>query len=413
MTGIFRDWLIQQGMTDGAATNVGWLATGLAVFILALASNYIARRFLLTGISYFVKKTRTEWDDALMKRKVFTRLSHLAPALVIYFTADLFGPLQGILQRLSMVYMIIVGLIVFDSFVNAIVDIYNTYPIARQKPIKGYAQVVKIVLSIFIVIIAVAVLMNRSPWMLLSGFGAMTAVLLLVFKDTILGLVASIQLSMNDMVQIGDWIEMPKFGADGAVIDVTLHTIKVQNWDKTIVTIPSYSMISDSFKNWRGMSESGGRRIKRALDIDLTSVKFCTAEMLDRYEKFQLIADYIKTRREEITRYNVEHQIDTSELVNGRNMTNLGTFRAYVSAYLRNHPKVHQGMTFLIRYLTPGDHGQPLEIYVFSNDQDWARYEGIQADIFDHLFAVVPLFDLRLFQSPSGNDVRALVGKRE
>ena len=413
MTGIFRDWLIQQGMTDGAATNVGWLATGLAVFILALASNYIARRFLLTGISYFVKKTRTEWDDALMKRKVFTRLSHLAPALVIYFTADLFGPLQGILQRLSMVYMIIVGLIVFDSFVNAIVDIYNTYPIARQKPLKGYAQVVKIVLSIFIVITAVAVLMNRSPWMLLSGFGAMTAVLLLVFKDTILGLVASIQLSMNDMVQIGDWIEMPKFGADGDVIDVTLHTVKVQNWDKTIVTIPSYSMISDSFKNWRGMSESGGRRIKRALDIDLTSVKFCTAEMLDRYEKFQLIADYIKTRREEITLYNVEHQIDTSELVNGRNMTNLGTFRAYASAYLRNHPKVHQGMTFLIRYLTPGDHGQPLEIYVFSNDQDWARYEGIQADIFDHLFAVVPLFDLRLFQSPSGNDVRALVGKRE
>ncbi len=413
MTGIFRDWLIQQGMTDGAATNVGWLATGLAVFILALASNYIARRFLLTGISYFVKKTRTEWDDALMKRKVFTRLSHLAPALVIYFTADLFGPLQGILQRLSMVYMIIVGLIVFDSFVNAIVDIYNTYPIARQKPIKGYAQVVKIVLSIFIVIVAVAVLMNRSPWMLLSGFGAMTAVLLLVFKDTILGLVASIQLSMNDMVQIGDWIEMPKFGADGDVIDVTLHTVKVQNWDKTIVTIPSYSMISDSFKNWRGMSESGGRRIKRALDIDLTSVKFCTAEILDRYEKFQLIADYIKTRREEITLYNVEHQIDTSELVNGRNMTNLGTFRAYASAYLRNHPKVHQGMTFLIRYLTPGDHGQPLEIYVFSNDQDWARYEGIQADIFDHLFAVVPLFDLRLFQSPSGNDVRALVGKRE
>jgi miniconductance mechanosensitive channel len=217
---------------------------------------------------------------------------------------------------------------------------------------------------------------------------------LLVFKDSILGLVASVQLSSNDMVRIGDWIEMPKYGADGDVIDVTLHTVKVQNWDKTITTIPAYSLISNSFKNWRGMTESGGRRIKRAIYIDMASIKFCTKEMLNRFEKFQLISEYIKSKRKEIARYNKEHNIDTSELINGRNLTNVGSFRAYVAAYLHNHPKIHRGLTFLVRHLSPGENGLPIEIYVFSNDQVWANYEAIQADIFDHILGVVPLFDL-------------------
>jgi len=267
---------------------------------------------------------------------------------------------------------------------------------------------VRIFIFVFLGIIALATLMDRSPWLLLSGLGAMTAVLLLIFRDTILGLVASVQLSSNDMVRIGDWIEMPKYGADGDVVDVTLHTVKVRNWDKTITSIPAYQLISDSFKNWRGMSESGGRRIKRAIDIDMTSVRFCDAEMLARFEKFQLITNYVQQRRQEIADYNQAHSIDTSYLINGRHMTNLGTFRAYLVAYLRSHPKIHQDMTFLIRQLPPTATGLPMEIYVFSNDQEWANYEAIQADIFDHVVSVVPLFDLRVFQSPSGYDFRGL-----
>jgi miniconductance mechanosensitive channel len=231
---------------------------------------------------------------------------------------------------------------------------------------------------------------------------------MLIFKDTILGFVASIQLSGHDMVRIGDWIEMPKYGADGDVIDVSIHTVKVRNWDKTITTIPTYSLVSDAFKNWRGMSESGGRRIKRALHIDLNSIKFCTDEMLERFKKFSLLRDYISSRQEEISRYNQEHKTDTSQLINGRRQTNIGVFRAYIIAYLKNHPKIHKNMTFLVRHLEPTEHGLPVQIYVFSNDQVWANYESIQADIFDHLLAAVPEFELRVFQNPTGHDFASL-----
>ncbi|MFQ5453906.1 MAG: mechanosensitive ion channel family protein [Candidatus Zixiibacteriota bacterium] len=411
MINILKNWLVKQGISENFAGYISLAGEALVIIIIAFLSNYVAKKFLLAGVSYFIKKSRTKWDDFLLKQKVFRHLSHLAPALVIYFSAHLFPPVQDIIQRFSMVYMILVGLLVFNSFLNAIVDIYNTFEISYQRPIKGYIQIAKIIISVFIGIIALATLMGRDPWLLLSGLGAMTAILLLVFKDTILGLVASIQLSMNDMVRIGDWIEMPKYGADGDVIDITLHTIKVQNWDKTIATIPAYSLISDSFKNWRGMSESGGRRIKRAINIDMSSIKFCNKEMLDRFEKFQLITDYIQSKRKEIADYNNEHNINTSELINGRNMTNVGTFRAYIVAYLRNHPKVHQNMTFLIRHLPPGENGLPIEIYIFSTVQEWADYEAIQADIFDHILAIVPEFELRIFQYPTSNDFQAVVGK--
>ncbi len=408
MAEILKNWLIDQGVGEGLAGYICWLGVALGVIILAFVCNYIAKRFLLVGVRYLVKKSRTRWDDALLEHKVLTRLSHLAPALVIYFSANLFPPIQEPLRRFSTVYMMLVGLFVFNAFLSAVVDIYRTFDVSRQRPIKGYVQIVKIVVAIFLGIVIIALVMGQKPWLLLSGFGAMTAVLLLVFKDSILGLVASVQLSSNDMVRIGDWIEMPKYGADGDVIDVTLHTVKVQNWDKTITTIPAYSLISDSFKNWRGMDESGGRRIKRAVYIDMGSIKFCTEEMLDRFEKFQLITEYIRSKRREIAQYNQEHNIDTSQLINGRNLTNVGSFRAYVAAYLRHHPKIHQGLTFLVRHLPPGENGLPIEIYVFSNDQVWANYESIQADIFDHILAVVPMFDLRLFQRPTGSDFRAL-----
>lgn len=408
MIDAFEQWLIEKGFSNTLADYTSWAGAALGIIILAFLANYIAKRFLLTGVSLFVKKTKTTWDDALLRRNVFTRLSHLAPAMVFYISAQLFPPVQDTIQRLSLVYMILTGLFAFNGFLSAVVDIYNTYEVSRERPIKGYLQIAMIIISIFVGVFALATILNRSPWPLLSGLGAMTAVLLLIFKDSILGLVASVQLSANDMVRIGDWIEMPKYGADGDVIDVSLHTVKIQNWDKTITTIPSYALISDSFKNWRGMSESGGRRIKRSINLDMTSIKLCTPEMLDRFEKVQLLTDHIKSKRKEISQYNTENKIDTSEQINGRNLTNIGSFRAYIVAYLRNHPKIHKDMTFLVRQLPPGEHGLPIELYVFSNDQEWVSYEDIQADIFDHFLAVIPLFGLRVFQQPTGNDFRSL-----
>ncbi len=404
------NWLVAQGLGSGSAHNVAWPLAAVIVLLLAFVSNYIAKRFLLGAVSFLVKKSQTEWDDTLQRQKVFSRLSHLAPAMVIYASAQLFPQVTDIVERLSLVYMMLAGILVANSFLNAVVDIYRTFEISRQRPIKGYVQIAKVIIFVFVGIIAVGTLMDRSPWLLLSGLGAMTAVILLVFKDSILGLVASIQLSSNDMVRIGDWIEMPKYGADGDVVDVTLNTIKVQNWDKTITTIPAYALISDSFKNWRGMSESTGRRIKRAVDIDMATVKFCTPEMLQRFEKFELIAGDVKSKQDEVTQYNQNQNIDTSELINGRNLTNLGTFRAYLVAYLRHHPMIHQEMTFLVRQLPPGPNGLPIEIYVFSCDQDWVRYEDIQSDIFDHILAVIPEFDLRVFQHPTGHDFQAIAG---
>lgn len=405
-----RAWLSTQGMTGVAALWIGRLGSALTLILLAFIANWLAKKIVLVVLTGIVRRSPTNWDNAMLERGVFTRLSHLAPALVFYFGADAFPEIQETLQRLSLVYMMLAGLSAAYAFLDGVDDIYRGYSVSRQKPIKGYLQIVKIVLTIFVLVAAIAFLLGRSPWLMLSGLGAMTAIMLLVFRDSILGLVASVQLSSNDMVRIGDWISMPKYGADGDVIDVTLHTVKVQNWDRTITTIPAYLMVTDSFTNWRGMSESGGRRIKRSLNLDMTSVGFCSEEMLDRFERFQLIGDYVRGRRKEIEEYNREHNIDTSELINGRHMTNLGTFRAYLTAYLRNHPKVHQGMILMVRHLAPGPNGLPVEIYFFSSDQDWVNYERIQADIFDHVLAVVPMFGLRVFQSPSGHDVKELAG---
>lgn len=405
---IIENWFTQSGFAEVPAAYTSWAVLGLAVILLAWLLNLVAKRVVLSVVHFFIKRSQITWDDILLEHNVFTRLSHLAPAIAFYTAAPLFPAIAGLIQRLSMVYMIFIGVSVFFGFINALVDIYNRREDARQRPIKGYAQLVKIIVFVAVAIIAIGTLMNQSPWVLLSGVGAMTAVIILVFKDTILGFLASIQLTSNDMVRIGDWVEMPKYGADGDVIDVTLHTVKIRNWDKTITTIPTYALISDSFKNWRGMQESGGRRIKRSMNIDVSSIKFCSDDMLNRFEKYGLIADYIKGRREEIAKWNSEHNVDTSELINGRNMTNIGTFRAYCVEYLKAHPKIRKDMTFLVRHLAPQENGIPIEIYVFSGDQVWANYEGIMADIFDHLLAVVPWFELRVFQRPSGYDFRGI-----
>ena len=380
----------------------------VAVLLAAWASFHVARTVLLRWIGRLIRTSRTHIDDVLLDNDVLRRTALLAPVLVIYYGIEMFpGPTQYLLQvvnaGLCIVFLLIVG-----AGINAFQDAISDYDARSDVPIKSYAQIAKILVYIVGALMTVAVLTGKSPWVLLSGIGALMAVIILVFRDTILSLVASFTIASNRLVKVGDWIEAPTFGADGDVVDIALHTVKVQNWDKTITTIPTYKLVETSFKNWRGMQDSGGRRIKRAIHLDMNTVRFCDADMLARFEKFELIADYVNQRRHEVEADNSRQQTDLSELVNGRRLTNLGTFRAYVAAYLRSHPKIHADMTFLVRQLAPTPQGLPLEIYVFTTTTVWADYEGIQSDIFDHLLAVVPQFDLRVFQEPTGGDWRSI-----
>lgn len=274
-----------------------------------------------------------------------------------------------------------------------------------DKPIASYFQLIRIIIYIGTGILVLSVLLGKSPLYFLSAFGAMTAIILLIFKDTILGLVASVQISSNDMVRVGDWVEMPKFNADGDVIAINLNTVKVRNWDKTVTTVPTYFFITDSFKNWRGMQESGGRRIKRALNINVRTIRFVDPETRERYKKIYLIRDFVTRRQEDIEKYNAEHNLDTSVLINGRRMTNIGVFRHYVEAYLKNHKRIRQDMTLLVRQLPLGAEGVPIEVYCFTNTTAWAEFEEIQSDIFDHLLSAAASFDLEIYQQPSGSDI--------
>ncbi len=408
-----KDWLINLGLNEQLSVFLNSAFILILIVFLAFLSDIITKQIILKTISVIVKKSKTTWDDIFLEKKVFNRLSHFAPALVIHYTiayalADYPNWVDGI-QTIIYVYMIFVAIRVFDSFANAMHGIYETLPSSKDKPIKGYIQVVKILVYFIAILYAYGLLFNKDMGTLIAGLGALAAVLLLIFKDTILGLVAGVQLSGNDMVRIGDWIEMPKYRADGDVIEISLHTVKIQNWDKTISTIPTYALVSDSFINWRGMQESGGRRIKRHLNIDMKSVKFCDEEMIAKFKRIQYLSDYIDKKREEIDTYNKENNVDLAAMANGRRITNLGTFRKYCEFYLKNNPKIHDSMTFLVRQLQPTEKGLPIELYVFSNDQVWANYEAIQADIFDHLIAVIPEFGLRVFQEPTGDDIQRAI----
>jgi len=413
----FADWLLKAGIGEGMVDHV---VNGLLIsvlLLLACVADAVAKRILLRVLTRVVKKTPTQWDDILLEKGVFNRLSHLAPAIVVYALIPVVFPEStafiSFIRNTAFIYMVVISLLVADSFLNGVYDIYLTFDISKQIPLKGFVQAVKLVVVLVGGILILSALTNRTPLYFLSGLGALTAVLMLIFKDAILGFVAGIQITANNLVRPGDWIEMPQFGADGDVIDVSLTTVKVQNWDKTITSIPTYALISSSFKNWRGMEEAGGRRIKRAINLDMTSIRFCDEEMLERYSRIQLIRDYVDRKRREIDEWNRANNVDQSCIVNGRRLTNIGTFRAYVEAYLRSHPRIHKDMTFLVRQLRPTEKGLPIEIYVFSNDTAWASYEAIQADIFDHLLAVLPYFDLRIFQNPSGADFRAIAPQRE
>ncbi|MBT8071645.1 MAG: mechanosensitive ion channel family protein [Gammaproteobacteria bacterium] len=413
MLELLNDWILSLGVNENVAFYTTRAVAALAVVILSIAANFVAKRYVLSSLSYIIARTRSKWDDAVLRQRALDHLTHLAPALVIFVLAPF--ALEGMestaafIRNAAQIYMIIVLMLALDAVLNAAEDIYRTFEASKEIPIKGFIQVLKIVLYFLTIVLLISILLNKSPLFLLSGLGALAAVLMLVFRDSILGFVAGIQLAANRMVSVGDWIEMPRYGADGDVLEVALTTVKVQNWDKTITTIPTYALISESFKNWRGMSESGGRRIKRAVNIDMSSIRFCTEEMLGRFEKIQYIAAYIDTMKKELAEFNKAANVDHASLANGRRMTNIGTFRAYVRAYLLNHPMINKQMTFLVRQLPPTEYGLPIEIYVFSKDQVWANYEAIQADIFDHILAVVPEFDLRVFQNPGGSDFHKLV----
>ena len=381
----------------------------LGSLLLAAVLLYIVvHRVLVASIRGFAKRSQTAWDDALVDRGVFGRLAHIPPALLVYYGVafiELHDTLEILVQRVAFSVLIVVAVRAIAAFLSAANAIYDANPENRTRPIKGYLQVVKIALYLLAGLLVIATLMDKSPLLFLSGIGAMTAVLLLIFRDTILSLVASVQLTGNDMIHVGDWIEMPAFGADGDVIDVALHTVKVQNWDKTITTIPTHALIANSFKNWRGMSQSGGRRIKRSIHIDVTTIRFLEPEEIEGLGHWALLGDYVARKREEIEAWNAANGRDPAISADIRRLTNVGTLRAYIEAYLHAHPRIHEGMTLLVRQLQPTELGLPIEIYCFTNTTAWNDYEGIQADLFDHIFAILPELGLRAFQSPAGADL--------
>jgi len=364
----------------------------------------ITRIILIKILVPQIKKSKTKLDDSFLKNKLFLKISYVIPLLIIYNFSYVITDNVSISISFLDIVITIISIFVFariiDAFLSSITDAYSKK--YKRIPLKSYIQIVKIFVFIFAALIAISVLSGRSPWVLLGSLGAISAVLLLIFRDTILSFMANLQISSNNLIQLHDWVEAPAFGADGDVIEIALHTIKVQNWDKTITVIPTHKLIDSSFKNWRGMEESGGRRIKRAINIDMSSIKFCNESMIEKYMQIDLLSDYLKEKIDDISDLQKKKSVKIG--LNSRQLTNVGTFREYVKSYLRNHAKVNHDMTFLIRQLSPTENGLPLEIYVFSNDNEWINYENIQADIFDHLLAAVSYFDLRVFQHPSGHD---------
>ncbi|GIQ70790.1 mechanosensitive ion channel family protein [Xylanibacillus composti] len=408
-----RNYFTNLDLHADMAAFLSYAIATLLIVLLSFVANLIVKKIILRMIALYITRNRFQWDNKLLERQVFQKLSHIVPAIIIYYASFIYADYPAasqLIEKGALVYMILMILSALNAFMNAVNDIYQTYEVSKEKPIKGYIQVAKIILFFVGAILLVATLIGQNPLILLGGLGAISAVLMLVFQNSILGLVAGIQLTANDMIRVGDWIEMPKYNADGDVIEITLNTVKVQNWDKTITMIPSYAFISDSFRNWRGMQEAGGRRIKRSLYVDMTSISFCSAEMIEQFKQIRYLKDYIVNKEQEIEAYHREHEIDDSSEVNGRRLTNIGTYRIYISRYLENHPKIHKNLTSMVRQLAPGEYGLPLEIYTFTNDIRWGEYEAIQADIFDHIIAVAPKFGLRVFQNPTGHDMRSMLG---
>jgi miniconductance mechanosensitive channel len=415
ITNWFNQKLLNFGTSVSVADYLDNFAVLLIIILLALAVDYICRYILLGAFKKFAKKTTNQLDDLIIEKKIINKGMHIIPSILIFTMLPLAYPSPAdkeilvLLQKLCQIYIITVSLLFINSLLNLGVELFHRNDKFKDKPLKGFVQIVQVVLFSVGVILLISILINESPSTIFTGIGASAAILMLVFKDTILGFVAGIQLSANDMLRVDDWISMPKYGADGTVIEITLNTVKVKNFDNTISTIPPYALISESFQNWRGMRESPGRRIKRSINLDMNSVKFCTPEMLEKYRKISLLAGYIDDTENKLQTYNQTNQIDNTILVNGRRQTNLGVFRAYLQRYLESLPEVNKEMICMVRHLQPTEKGIPMELYFFSSIKDWVIYETIQADVFDHVLAVIPEFDLQIFQELSGSDVRMFV----
>ncbi len=409
-------WVDQAGAGPEVAALAAILIALVLVAFLAILANWIAKRIILRAVDNIVTRTPWKWDNALRDNRVFIRLSHLAPAAVINLLGkSLFLDNEfvfNLIRNAVMIYVVIVLLLVVSAVLNTIQKTIENKSGNEGIPVKGFAQAIKLVILIIGAILVLSIIFGRSPLFFLSGLGALTAVLLLIFRDALLGLVAGVMISVNQMVRVGDWIEMPANGADGNVVDVSLTTVKVRNWDRTITTVPSYDLISKSFKNWRGMIENRGRRMKRPIHIDLETIGFVDEAMLTRFMRIRRLRPYLESKLREVEEANQTPGLDMEVLCNGRRLTNLGTFRAYCLAYLKEHPGIYQEELMIVRQLDPSEKGLPLEIYAFTNVTQWVAYEGIQSDIFDHLFSIIGEFGLRVYQHPSGHDLHeALRGK--
>lgn len=402
------NWLTDQGIAPSLSSFIARTAGCLTTVLLCFISYIFTKHKVLKVITYVIKKTKTQFDDIMLKNQFFKHIPKLVPSIILIYLIPVvfesYVELITILNRIVYSYITLLIVLTLNSFLTVVTEIYKSIETTMKLPITSLVQVVRIILAFIGILIILGILLNKSPLILLSGLGALTAVFMLVFKDSLMGFVAGIQLTLNHMVDRGNWISMPKYGADGNVIDITLTTVKVCNWDNTITMVPTYALMSESFKNWKGMSEAGGRRIKRSIFIDMQSIRFCDDEMLSRLEKVQLISDFIKNRKKEIFEYNQKNKVDLSNPVNGRKLTNIGLFRVYIESYLRQNPNIKKDMTFLVRQLQPTTNGLPIEIYVFCSEIQWVKYESVQADIFDHIFAIIQQFDLEMFQTPTGAD---------
>lgn len=410
--GYLNDWLISMDLTSGNVNIIRTLILLISVILLIAIVWWITRKILINVLHLLVNKSKTKWDDYLVKNRFFAIISNVVPLLfmdhfifTVFFSYPNWVSFFTKSTDIAMIFVILLGI---NRFLTSAAEVLSEKSSLRDKPIHSYFQLAKILIGGFMIILALSILTDRSPVYFLTSLGAATAILLLVFKDTILGFVGSIQLAANDMVRIGDWVTMEKYGADGDVVEINLATVKVQNFDKTITTIPTYSFISDSFKNWRGMEMSEGRRIKRAINIEINSIKFADKSLLDRTKEFDLLGDFVIQKEEELMEFNDSSKVNTKVEVNGRRQTNIGLYRHYINNYLRKNNELNQDMTLMVRQLPSTECGVPIEVYCFSKNKDWGAYEVIVADIFDHLFAVTTYFDLVVFERPSSRSIDSM-----
>lgn len=408
MDTIITDWLLAQGLPAQYLALSTSVVGALLILVFASIGYYIAKHKILFIVNKVVLSTQNTWDDQLLEQKVFTRIALLIPIIIILFLTPILLPAQSVTHLVFIVFAKVA--ICFQvarcisAFLNTVKNLYHHTAKDKYLPLNSTVQVIKLAVYLVATILALSYVVDRSPIYLLSGLGALTAVLLLIFQDTIKGLVASIQISANKMLAPGDWVELPQYGADGDVIEIGLNTVKVRNFDKTVTTIPTYSLISGSFKNWRDMFNAGGRRIKRSIVVDIGCIRFFDDNEIDTLSDIVLLQEYLTEKKQSITEYNKTTSANKNNPANIRQLTNIGTFRAYIEIYLRQHEKVNENMTCMVRQLQANATGLPLELYFFSSDQNWVNYEAIQADIFDHLFAMAPIFDIRIFQHPTGYD---------